>query len=106
MSYLALSNPMEDGISLFKEFCHMVILVHILYLKDNQDTFLWWCNGLHGIHPQRYFRYSFIIYDFLCGLVVRVLGYGSRGPGSIPGTTREKKGSGSGTGPSQPREYN
>jgi hypothetical protein len=24
----------------------------------------------------------------LCGLVVRVLGYGSRGPGSITGTTR------------------
>jgi hypothetical protein len=31
--------------------------------------------------------------DRLCGLVVRVLGYRSRGPGSIPGTTRfsEKK---------------
>jgi hypothetical protein len=27
----------------------------------------------------------------LCGLVVRVLGYRSRGPGSIPGTTRRKK---------------
>jgi hypothetical protein len=33
----------------------------------------------------------------LCGLVVRVLGYRSGGPGSIPGTTR-KKSSGSGTG--------
>jgi hypothetical protein len=31
--------------------------------------------------------------DCLCGLVVRVLGYRSGGPGSIPGTTRfsEKK---------------
>jgi hypothetical protein len=31
--------------------------------------------------------------DRLCGLVVRVLGYRSGGPGSIPGTTRfsEKK---------------
>jgi hypothetical protein len=29
--------------------------------------------------------------DRLCGLVVRVLGYRSRGPGSIPGTTRKKK---------------
>jgi hypothetical protein len=28
--------------------------------------------------------------DSLCGLVVRVLGYGSGGPGSIPGTTRKK----------------
>jgi hypothetical protein len=26
--------------------------------------------------------------DRLCGLVVRVLGYRSGGPGSIPGTTR------------------
>jgi hypothetical protein len=29
--------------------------------------------------------------DRLCGLVVRVLAYGSGGPGSIPGTTKEKK---------------
>jgi hypothetical protein len=46
------------------------------------------------------FLYNFLIYIFirsfpdrLCGLVVRVLGYRSGGPGSIPGTTRfsEKK---------------
>jgi hypothetical protein len=30
-------------------------------------------------------------YDCLCGLVVRVVGYRSGGPGSIPGTTRKKK---------------
>jgi hypothetical protein len=48
----------------------------------------------------------------LCGLVVRVLGYRSGGPGSIPGTTRFSGGnkkehsSGSGTGSTQPREYN
>jgi hypothetical protein len=42
--------------------------------------------------------------DRLCGLVVRVLGYRSGGPGSIPGTT--KKSSGSETGSTQPREYN
>jgi hypothetical protein len=29
--------------------------------------------------------------DHLCGLVVRVLGYRSGGPGSIPSTTRKKK---------------
>jgi hypothetical protein len=29
--------------------------------------------------------------DRFCGLVVRVLGYRSGGPGSIPGTTRKKK---------------
>jgi hypothetical protein len=44
--------------------------------------------------------------DRLCGLVVRVLGYRSGGPGSIPGTNRkQKKFSGSGTGCTQPREY-
>jgi hypothetical protein len=42
--------------------------------------------------------------DRLCGLVVRVLGYSSGGPGSIPGTSR-KKCSGSGTGSTLPREY-
>jgi hypothetical protein len=31
-----------------------------------------------------------IIIDRLCGLVVRVLGYRSGGPGSIPGTTKKK----------------
>jgi hypothetical protein len=41
-----------------------------------------------------------IICDRLCGLVVRVLGYRSGGPGSIPGTSR-KKSSGSGTGSTQ-----
>jgi hypothetical protein len=43
--------------------------------------------------------------DRLCDLVVRVLGYRSGGPSSIPGTTK-KKSSGSGTGSTQPREYN
>jgi hypothetical protein len=41
----------------------------------------------------------------LCSLVVRVLGYRSGGQGSIPGITR-KKSSASGTGSTQPREYN
>jgi hypothetical protein len=43
--------------------------------------------------------------DSLCGLVVRVLGYRSGGPGSIPVTTR-KKSSVSGTGSTQSREKN
>jgi hypothetical protein len=30
-------------------------------------------------------------FDRLCGLVVRVFGYRSGGPDSIPGTTRKKK---------------
>jgi hypothetical protein len=36
-------------------------------------------------------EYRFTTTDRLCGLVVRVLGYRSGGPGSIPGTTRKKK---------------
>jgi hypothetical protein len=43
--------------------------------------------------------------DRLCGLKLRVLGYRSGGPGSIPGIT-SKNSSGSGTGSTQPREYN
>jgi hypothetical protein len=43
--------------------------------------------------------------DRLCGLMVRVLGYRCGGPGSIPGTTR-KKSNWSGTGSTQPRDYN
>jgi hypothetical protein len=35
-------------------------------------------------------EYSFLG-DRLCGLVIRVLGYRSGGPGSIPGTTKEKR---------------
>jgi hypothetical protein len=36
--------------------------------------------------------YSIVIFleDRLCGLVARVLGYRSGGPGSIPGTTKKK----------------
>jgi hypothetical protein len=39
------------------------------------------------------FKIFYNFFDRLCGLVVRVLGYRSGDPGSIPGTTRfsEKK---------------
>jgi hypothetical protein len=47
-----------------------------------------------------YFLFLIEEEDRLCGLVVRVHGYSSGGPGSIPGTTRGKKSSGSA------REYN
>jgi hypothetical protein len=48
---------------------------------------------LHN-HKKCCFVFLIIIWnknDRLCGLVVRVLGYSSRGPGSIPGTTIKKK---------------
>jgi hypothetical protein len=35
--------------------------------------------------------YDWVFVDRLCGLVVRILGYGFAGPGSIPGTTKKKK---------------
>jgi hypothetical protein len=43
--------------------------------------------------------------DRLCGLVVRVLTTDAGVPASIPGHYK-KKGSGSGMGSTQPREYN
>jgi hypothetical protein len=72
--------------------------VHSLSRKPNEaqtlQTFLFLFSRLH-------------LCDRLCGLVVKVLGYRSGGPGSIPGTTRKKKKSSrSGTGSTQPREYN
>jgi hypothetical protein len=42
------------------------------------------------IMANRKFPVDYIGLDRLCGLVVRVLGYRSGGPGSIPGTTRKK----------------
>jgi hypothetical protein len=44
--------------------------------------------------------------DRLCGLVVRVPGYRSGGPGFNSRALQEKKSSGSGTGSTQPLEYN
>jgi hypothetical protein len=43
------------------------------------------------IGPQNFWEFcvALYIYDRLCCLVVRVLGYRSGGPGSIPGTTRK-----------------
>jgi hypothetical protein len=49
---------------------------------------------------------TYIFWDRFCGLVVRVPNCRSRGRGSIPSTTRFLRISGSGTGPTQPREYN
>jgi hypothetical protein len=47
----------------------------------------------YSIKPKANFTFPPLIteyHDRLCGLVVRVLGYRSGGPGSIPGTTRKK----------------
>jgi hypothetical protein len=41
-----------------------------------------------GILTKKNYMIRYFQLDRLCGLVVRVLGYRSRGPGSIPGATR------------------
>jgi hypothetical protein len=56
----------------------------------------------HSVFKIVIIHFPLTLYDPLCGLVVRDLGYRSGGPGSIP----RKKSSGSGTGSTQPREYN
>jgi hypothetical protein len=74
--------------------------------------FIAWWSIKHKDKFTSLLSYSTYMADRLCGLVVRVLVYRSGGPGSIPDTTRfsEKKNrktsSGSGTGSTQPREYN
>jgi hypothetical protein len=45
-----------------------------------------------GLHTGRWnISFPATVSDRLCGLVVRVLGYRSGGPGSIPGTTEKKE---------------
>jgi hypothetical protein len=71
------------------------------------NIFLFCCNSACLPVPIIIIIIIIIIMAFyrICGLVVRVLGYRSGGPGSIPDTTRKKSG-GSGTESTQPREYN
>jgi hypothetical protein len=78
-------------------------VIHVLYLSGQSSQAGGLCPTISGC--VRDFPLCHCIKDRLCGLVVRVLGYRSGGPVSIPGTTR-KKSSGSGTGSTQPREYN
>jgi hypothetical protein len=54
----------------------------------------------------KWIRFHKNMHGHLCGLVVRVPCYRSRGPGWIPGATRFSESSGSGTGSTQAREYN
>jgi hypothetical protein len=48
-------------------------------------------DGLHGrvLETFQHFLVVLPLLDRLCGLVVRVLGYRSGGPGSIPGTIKK-----------------
>jgi hypothetical protein len=54
-------------------------------------SLMWFTCEIH-LYSLKFERKHFRVYiDRLCGLVVRVLGYRSGGPGSIPGTTRKKQ---------------
>jgi hypothetical protein len=46
------------------------------------------CLWFRVYYPPKIYELHGTVRDRLCGLVVRVLGYRSGGPGSIPGTTR------------------
>jgi hypothetical protein len=59
-------------------------------MKDLDSKLIVLSSGLVGKFADLY-NTSLIVSDRLCGLVVRVLGYRSGGPGSIPSTTRRKK---------------
>jgi hypothetical protein len=63
------------------------------------------CN-IPGKRTKMAITMTFLLFNRLCGLVVRVPGYRSRGPGLTPGAIRFLRSSGSRTGSTQPREYN
>jgi hypothetical protein len=54
----------------------------------NSDS---WTDKFTARHINKLLTNAVWCSDRLCGLAVRVLGYRSGGPGSIPGTTRKKK---------------
>jgi hypothetical protein len=79
--------------------------LHIFVFLGVISCCFYYYKFLVSVNRNSTFQMFFIITDCLCDLVVRVFGYRSGTPGSIPGTTR-KKSSGSGTASTQPREYN
>jgi hypothetical protein len=71
----------------------------IIYFSIYLNKFVTYFHSKCGLPNERKHRfitcvnYEILVcmFDCLCGLVVRVLGYRSGGPGSIPSTTRIKK---------------
>jgi hypothetical protein len=63
----------------------------ITLLKAGVYWILHWCRCIQYTSAQNIPLICMYV-DHLCGLVVRVLGYRSRGPGSIPGATRFSEG--------------
>jgi hypothetical protein len=64
--------------------CHANTL--ITYIIQNTYTTIY----IVTHHVSKYLEEYTVLWDRLCGLVVRDLGYRSGDPGSIPGTTRKK----------------
>jgi hypothetical protein len=60
------------------------VLIQIIYDKPKIIT------KMKRVVLVLFYEYHFHFHDRLYGLVVRVLGYRSGGPGSIPGTTKKK----------------
>jgi hypothetical protein len=77
------------------QLLHVFVTENRVLNLSTHETTQWILNAYHSLE-----------FDRLCGLVFRVPGCISRGPGSIPGATRFFRSSGFGTGSTQPREYN
>jgi hypothetical protein len=70
---------------------HPILNYYLPFVFYLFPVFILSCHPPYFLHSffQLLFMFPFIC-DCLCGLVIRILGYRSGGPGSIPGTTRKK----------------
>jgi hypothetical protein len=82
----------ESASALYRPSDNILSLLYVSHRKQFGRR-VWICRRIF-LYVQRRLQFKTMlpeVLDHLCGLVVRVLGYRSGGPGSIPGTTREKK---------------
>jgi hypothetical protein len=59
---------------------------HCVAVGEHATLYVCMCVYSDFLHI--FYLFYFLLIVFACGLVVRVPGYRSRGPGSIPGATR------------------
>jgi hypothetical protein len=62
----------------------------VYYLHEYKNSLILFPPFSKPFEKKNYIIVKVYIIDRLCGLVVRVLGYRSGGPGSIPSTIRKK----------------
>jgi hypothetical protein len=92
----------ESNSLMFVSFCYsssstVITSCTDLLAKPIRGTM--WCHKFFCVlfyykykrHAKEVIDNNWVYSDCLCGLVVRVLGYRFRAPGSIPGTTRKKE---------------